>query len=1126
MDSSRVERAPRQRTERQRTFRVFPRVLAVSLLIGFTSCYADSPTQPGAEAWLVVSPDSVVFASFGEEAQLEAAFSPQGPAMRDASAVVWASTDTSVVTVTSDGVARAVGNGVAGVTASRSGQFGLVVVEVSQVPVFMTLPTDTVVLPGPGASERIDAAVLDAGGSVLQGAEPSIYWSSGDETVATVDDSGVVSAVGSGETAITAEAVGTNGGLRHEVAVTVDRAIRVDDSGATLVAPNAPARLELGPGAVTGTVFMRFQAPGDLPIAPTPIAGTAVEITPVGTRFERPATLSIEYDEGELPEGVGEDQVALHQLVGNDWVEVANGAVDAAANTVSGQIEGLGIFAVVRRLAIAMPPMDSAVVGVEYSIGPLGVVGGSGANRWTLSAGSGPPPPGLTLFPDGTVQGIPSEEGSWTFVVDVISGGQTAQGALTIVVDPPLDIATTAMPDAAPSVTYSSSLDAIGGSGVYAWSVASGSGPLPPGLDLSENGFVTGTPTESGSWSFVAQVRSRGQVEQETLSITVMPHLVLSTGGLADGVVGRPYSASLSATGGDGSYVWTLASGSAPLPPGLDLSGAGAISGVPTSEGDWTFEVEVSSGDGQSSRRALSIVVHDPLAIETAGLSGGAPTVPYLETLDASGGGGGYVWRLATGSGPLPTGLSLSADGSISGAPTVEGTWTFTVEVESEDGQTAQRALSITVLATLQVSTSALPNGAPGVAFSAALEATGGDGTYSWQLASGSTPLPPGLGLAADGTISGSPTQDGTWAFTVRVNSGDGQQAQRQLSITIQAPTAAFTVSCTDLTCNFTDESSDDGSVVAWSWAFGEGGVSNQRHPTYTYPTGGTYTITLVVTDDLGATSTPVQRQVTLSTPPVLVGAGDIATCGGAGDEATAALLDGLPGTVFTAGDNAYPNGTAADFMNCYDPSWGRHKSRTRPSTGNHDYDTPAASAYFDYFGARAGDPSKGYYSYDLGAWHIVVLNSNLQTTAGSAQLQWLAADLAANPRTCTLAYWHHARFSSGPHGSNAAMKPFWDVLYAAGADVVVVGHDHVYERFAPQNPSGVADPVNGIRQFVVGTGGTTLRPFSTIAANSEVRNSSTWGVLELTLYSSRYEWRFVPTTGSGFSDTGSTSCH
>jgi calcineurin-like phosphoesterase family protein len=256
---------------------------------------------------------------------------------------------------------------------------------------------------------------------------------------------------------------------------------------------------------------------------------------------------------------------------------------------------------------------------------------------------------------------------------------------------------------------------------------------------------------------------------------------------------------------------------------------------------------------------------------------------------------------------------------------------------------------------------------------------------------------------------------------------------------------------------------------------------------------------------------------------PVLVGAGDIATCSSSADSKTAALVETIDGTVFTAGDNVYADGTPAEFANCYDPTWGAFLDRTRPSPGNHDYHTTDAAGYFGYFGSRAGEAGKGYYAYDLGAWRIYVLNSNCAEVggcgAGSPQRQWLKADLATNPRTCVLAYWHHPRFSSGFHGNSPSVKGFWTALYAAGADVVLNGHDHDYERFAKQRPSGEASS-DGIREFVVGTGGTERRPFATIKANSQVRNATTFGVLKLTLHSTSYDFEFVPQAGKTFTDS------
>ena len=256
-----------------------------------------------------------------------------------------------------------------------------------------------------------------------------------------------------------------------------------------------------------------------------------------------------------------------------------------------------------------------------------------------------------------------------------------------------------------------------------------------------------------------------------------------------------------------------------------------------------------------------------------------------------------------------------------------------------------------------------------------------------------------------------------------------------------------------------------------------------------------------------------------------MVGAGDIAACGETAHEATAQVLDTIPGTVFTTGDNAYPDGTAQQFADCYEPTWGRHKGRTRPSPGNHDYHTPGGAAYFAYFGTNAGDPSRGYYSYDLGDWHVIVLNSNIDIGTNSPQLLWLRGDFAAHSTLCAVAYWHHPRFSSGQHGSDDSIQPIWDALFEAGVDVVLNGHDHNYERFAPQTPTGAPDAARGIREFVVGTGGKTLRGFGGVAANSEIRNSDTYGVLKLTLRSTDYDWDFIPGSGQ-FVDSGTGTCH
>ncbi len=287
----------------------------------------------------------------------------------------------------------------------------------------------------------------------------------------------------------------------------------------------------------------------------------------------------------------------------------------------------------------------------------------------------------------------------------------------------------------------------------------------------------------------------------------------------------------------------------------------------------------------------------------------------------------------------------------------------------------------------------------------------------------------------------------------------------------------------------------------------------------------------------LKATSTnlPVaasgQFDVAAAPSVVLIGAGDIASCPGSGPGATNALLQANPSaTVFAAGDDAYPDGSLANYQSCYDPTWGQEKARTRPTTGNHDYNTAGAAGYWQYYGAAAGDSGKYYYSYDLGTWHIVVVNSNdtyVPTESGSPQDAWLQADLKASAKQCTLAYWHHPRFSSGTtHGSAGWMQQVWQDLYAAGAEIVVSGHEHNYERFAPQNDKGSYDAARGVREFVVGTGGATLYDKQAPIANSQAFNGTTWGVLKLTLYTASYTWEFVPVAGGTFTDVGSGSCH
>jgi len=253
-----------------------------------------------------------------------------------------------------------------------------------------------------------------------------------------------------------------------------------------------------------------------------------------------------------------------------------------------------------------------------------------------------------------------------------------------------------------------------------------------------------------------------------------------------------------------------------------------------------------------------------------------------------------------------------------------------------------------------------------------------------------------------------------------------------------------------------------------------------------------------------------------------LLAVGDVGSCNGDADEAVAALAARLPGTIALLGDIAYDNGSSSDFATCFDPAWGALRPRIRPAPGNHEYQTADASGYFSYFGDAAGTPGQGWYSYDLGSWHVIVLNSNCGAVGGcgegSPQLAWLQADLGAHPVACTLAYWHHPRYSSGRHGTDARTDPLWRALALANADLVLSGHDHDYERRAP---------VDGIRSFVVGTGGRSLYELARPAgAQTELRANHSFGLLALELSDRGYVWRFVTADGASLADAGAGTCH
>lgn len=316
--------------------------------------------------------------------------------------------------------------------------------------------------------------------------------------------------------------------------------------------------------------------------------------------------------------------------------------------------------------------------------------------------------------------------------------------------------------------------------------------------------------------------------------------------------------------------------------------------------------------------------------------------------------------------------------------------------------------------------------------------------------------------------------------------------------------------------------------------------AGRQPNPTATLPILPTYTPTSTqlptatqppptATPRPTATPLPTRTATPGGSTAVVLAAGDIARCGSSGDVKTASILSKNSGAILPLGDNAYESGSLTEYQDCYNPSWGAFLNRTMPVTGNHEYLTTGASGYFEYFGAAAGDPSKGYYSYNLGAWHILAINSNCSEVGGCGkgppQEVFVKNDLAAHPAQCTLAYWHHPFYSSGEWGSIKWTQAIVNDLYNAGAEIILSGHDHDYERFAPQDPNGNLDPTEGIVQFVNGTGGSNLTPWTTIQPNSLARQNSVFGILKLTLNPTSYSWKYISVDGS-YSDSGSANCH
>jgi hypothetical protein len=509
----------------------------------------------------------------------------------------------------------------------------------------------------------------------------------------------------------------------------------------------------------------------------TAVASVAYSSAMTAVRGTPPYTFSI--IAGALPPGL-----ALNQSTGGiAGIPTLAGTFNFTGRvTDSSGATASGAFSIV----VAQPPLSiisgslpAGRVGESYSTS-IGAAGGNPPYSFSLLSGS--LPPGISLAPDGRLQGTPSQTGTFSFAVQVRDSGQgSSSGSFSIQILPPaLSILTSSLPDGAVGAPYSAALSASGGEPPYRWALSSGS--LPPGLSLSTAGVISGTPTTAGAYQFGASATdSGGAIASRTFTIRVENPLRILTESLPNGTEGTAYSGPLSAAGGTPPYSWSIASGS--LPPGLTLNpGTGEITGTPTASGVFGFTVAVTDSARTTASRALSIRVIAPLRILTESLPPGIEGAPYSSPVSASGGTAPYSWSV---SGSLPPGLTLNAaTGAISGTPTAQGSFSFTVSVTDAAQASASRALSIQINAPLRILTTSLPEGAEGRPYSASIQASGGAVPYSFSLAAGQ--LPPGITLSSDGSLSGVPSQSGDFALTVRVTDRAGYRAERELSLRVQ----------------------------------------------------------------------------------------------------------------------------------------------------------------------------------------------------------------------------------------------------------------------------------------------------------------------------------------------------